>query len=157
MFCDSFIHCSITIKFSMNVLHRIILSMCEFREYWRRSSPKFLYGREWQHVFSTRSSSWGLSFINVVTILMSQWHFAWNLSVAFYTCSETKVNVRAVYHVLMHWQCAIARQILYDFFCVWVCLCVCVCVCVNEVWWQNEAGKVGDISGATGRISELGM
>jgi len=36
-------------------------------------------------------------------------------------------------------------------------LCVCVCVCVNEVWRQNEEGKVGDIGGATAGISELGM
>jgi len=63
---------------------------------------------------------------------------------------ETKVNVRTVYYILMHRQCAIARQILCDFF-------VCVCVCVNEVWRQNEGGKVGDIGGATGGISELGM
>jgi hypothetical protein len=33
---------------------------------------------------------------------------------------ETKVNVRAIYYVLMHWQCANVRQILYDFFCVCV-------------------------------------
>jgi len=42
---------------------------------------------------------------------------------------ETKVNVWAVYYGLMHWQCAIARQVLYD-------LCVCEWGVVTK--WRGE-------------------
>jgi len=85
----------------MNVLHRIILSICEFREYWRRSGPKIFMGvngstcsaraqvHEFCHSLRCHDTyvavAFHLKFIGVILYML-----------------ETKVNVRAVYHVLMH-------------------------------------------------------